>query len=137
MLKRQVLLECISALLILLFLYASLSKFLDFHSFKNEMDNQPFSNDWTPYLIWFVPCSEILTCVLLLFERTRLIGLYSFLGLMSLFTIYTIIILLNFFSYIPCSCGGVIRRLTWTQHLFLNLFYVALSIVGIILQQRK
>src|SRR6201999_871631 len=59
MFKRQVLLECISALLILLFVYASLSKFLDFHTFYHEMDNQPLPNSWTPFLVWFIPCMEV------------------------------------------------------------------------------
>jgi len=137
MFKRQVLLECISALLILLFLYTSLSKFMDFKSFVDDMNNQPFPNSWTPFLVWFVPCSEILICIALLFERTRMAGFIGSLVLMTLFTIYTIIVLLNFFTYIPCSCGGVIRRLTWNQHLVFNLFFVALSITGLILQHRK
>jgi putative oxidoreductase len=137
MFKRQILQECISALLIMLFLYASLSKFLDFHTFTGEMNNQPLPNSWTPFLVWFIPCSEILMCIALLFERTRLIGLYASLFFMSLFTIYSIIIVLNFFGRIPCSCGGVIKRLTWTQHIVLNLFFVALSICGIVLQRRK
>ncbi len=137
MFKRQILLECISALLIMLFLYASLSKFLDFHTFTGEMNNQPLPNSWTPFLVWFIPCSEILMCIALLFERTRLIGFYASLFFMSLFTIYSIIIVLNFFGRIPCSCGGVIKRLTWNQHIVLNLFFVALSISGIVLQRRK
>ncbi|SRR5258708_2298882 len=137
MFKRQVLIECISALLIMLFLYASLSKFLDFTTFIGEMNNQPLPKSWTPVLVWVIPCSEILMCIALLFERTRLLGLYASLGFMSLFTIYSIIIILNFFGRIPCSCGGVIKRLTWRQHIVLNLFFVALSIVGIILQRKK
>ncbi len=137
MFKRQILLECISALLILLFLYTSLSKFMDFKSFTDDMNNQPFPNSWTPFLVWFVPGSEILICIALLFERTRMAGFIGSLVLMTLFTIYTIIVLLNFFTYIPCSCGGVIRRLTWNQHLVFNLFFVALSITGLILQHRK
>lgn len=137
MFKRQVLIECISALLIMLFLYASLSKFLDFTTFTGEMNNQPLPNSWTPFLVWFIPCSEILMCIALLFERTRLWGFYASLGFMSLFTIYSIFIILNFFGRIPCSCGGVIKRLTWRQHIVLNLFFVALSIAGIILQRKK
>jgi putative oxidoreductase len=137
MFKRQILLECISALLIMLFLYASLSKFLDFHTFTGEMNNQPLPNSWTPFLVWFIPCSEILMCIALLFERTRLIGFYAALFFMSLFTIYSIFIILNFFGRIPCSCGGVIKRLTWRQHIVLNLFFVGLSISGIVLQRRK
>ena len=137
MFKRQILIECISALLILLFLYASMSKFMDFHTFTGEMMNQPLPHYLSRFLIWFIPITEIVLCLLLLFERTRLLGLYGSLGFMSLFTIYSIIIILNFFGRIPCSCGGVIKRLTWRQHIVFNLFFVALSISGIILQRRK
>jgi len=130
-------LECISALLILLFLYASVSKFLDFKTFFKEMNNQPLPNSWTPFLVWFIPCSEILISIALIFERTRLLGLYGSLILMGLFTIYAILILLHVFPYVPCSCGGVIKRLTWRQHLVLNLFFVSLSIIGAIAQRKK
>lgn len=135
--KRQVVLECIAALLILLFLYASVSKFLDFKRFVDEINNQPLPNSWTPFIVWGVPFLEIAISVTVTFEYTRLLGFYASLVMMLLFTIYSILILAHFFPYIPCSCGGVIRKLTWPQHLILNLFYVALSITGIILQRRK
>ena len=137
MLKRQVVLECIAALLILLFLYASVSKFLDFKRFIDEMNNQPLPNSWTPFLVWGIPCLEIAISAALLFEYTRLLALYASLVLMTSFTIYSIMIIAHFFPYVPCSCGGVIRKLTWPQHLVLNLFYVALSVLGLILQRSK
>jgi hypothetical protein len=55
---------------------------------------------------------------------------------MLAFTVYTVAILLHAFKYIPCSCGGVIRKLTWPQHLFFNLFFVGISILGIMLKKR-
>lgn len=137
MLKRQVVLECISALLILLFLYASVSKFLDFKRFIDEMNNQPLPNSWTPFLVWGIPFLEIAISAALIFEYTRLLALYASLVLMTLFTIYATLILVHFFPYVPCSCGGVIRKLTWPQHLALNLIYAALSVLGLILQRRK
>ena len=137
MFKKQVMLECISALLILLFLYASLSKFMDFKTFIGEMNNQPLPNSWTPFLVWTIPSMEIIISILVLFERTRLLGFYGALVLMGLFTIYAILILLHVFAYVPCSCGGIIKRLTWRQHLALNLFFVALSVSGVIIQRRK
>jgi putative oxidoreductase len=137
MLKRQVVLECIAALLLLLFLYASVSKFLDFKRFIDEMNNQPLPNSWTPFLVWGIPFLEIAISAALLFEYTRLLALYASLVLMTLFTIYAIMILVHFFPYVPCSCGGVIRKLTWPQHLALNLFYVALSVVGLVLQRSQ
>lgn len=137
MFKKQLLIECICALLILLFLYASVSKFLDFRRFISEMNNQPFPNSWTPFLVWAIPLLEISISITLLFEYTRRIGLYASLALMVTFTLYTGMVLFHVFSYIPCSCGGVIQKLTWPQHLLLNLFYVVLSIAGIIIHRRN
>src|SRR5260221_4555532 len=127
MFKRQVLIECISALLIMLFLYASLSKFLDFTTFIGEMNNQPLPKSWTPVLVWVIPCSEILMCIALLFERTRLLGLYASLGFMSLFTIYSIIIILNFFGRIPCSCGGGRKARPGRRNTVRNLFFFGVT----------
>ncbi|HEV2479237.1 MAG TPA: MauE/DoxX family redox-associated membrane protein [Puia sp.] len=135
--RRQILLEVIVSLYVLLFLYASLSKFLDFRTFVKELNNQPLPNSWTPFLVWAIPCSEITLSLALIFERTRMIGLYGSLVLMGLFSGYTLLVLSHAFSYIPCSCGGIIKRLTWRQHLVLNLFFMALAIAGIILQRGK
>lgn len=137
MIKRQVFLESISALLIMLFLYASISKFLDFQKFIGEMNNQPFPNFLTPFLVWAIPSLEIAIALTLIIERTRLVGLYASFVLMFLFTIYASAVLLHFFAWVPCSCGGVISKLNWRQHLVFNLFFVAISVIGIILQRRK
>jgi putative oxidoreductase len=134
--KRKIIIEIISSLLILLFLYASVSKWLAFKTFIGEMNNQPFPNWITPFLVWSIPFIEVLIVVGLIFEKTRVPALYASLFLMLAFTVYTVAILLHAFKYIPCSCGGVIRKLTWPQHLFFNLFFVGISILGIMLKKR-
>jgi hypothetical protein len=135
--KRKIIIEIISSLLILLFLYASVSKWLAFRTFIGEMNNQPFPNWMTPFLVWSIPFIEVLIAIGLIFEKTRVQSFYASLILMLAFTIYTVAILLHAFKYIPCSCGGVIRKLTWPQHLFFNLFFVGISILGIILKKRE
>ena len=100
------------------------------------MNNQPFPNWITPWLVWGIPLLEVLIVVLLIFDRTRLRGLYTSLVLMLAFTVYTVAVLLHAFKYVPCSCGGVIRKLTWPQHLFFNLFFVVISLLGIWLKKR-
>lgn len=135
--RRKIIIEIISSLLILLFLYASMSKWLAFKSFIGDMNNQPFPNWMTPWLVWSIPSLEVIIAILLIFDRTRLAGLYASLVLMGAFTVYTAAVLLHAFRYIPCSCGGVIRRLTWPQHLVFNLFFVGISVAGIILLKRS
>jgi len=84
-----------------------------------------------------IPSLELAIALALMFERTRMMGMIASLLLMTLFTIYTGSVLLHFFAYVPCSCGGVIRKLSWPQHMVFNLFFVTISAMGIILQRKK
>jgi putative oxidoreductase len=137
MIRRQLFIELIVSLLILLFLYASVSKFLDFGRHVHDMYNQPLPHFMRPILVWGVPFLEIAISIVLIFEYSRMVGLYASLILMALFTIYTGAVLMHFFPYTPCSCGGVIRKLTWGQHLVFNFFFVGLAIAGIVLQHKR
>lgn len=133
---KKISIEAIIALLILMFLYAAVSKLLSYDKFVFDMGNQPFPNWTTPLLIWGVPISELLIVVVLLFERTRKIGLWASTVLMGIFTVYIILILMKVFPYTPCSCGGVIDKLSWTQHLYFNIFFLVISIIGLILMKK-
>lgn len=135
--NKNLIIEIITALLVLLFLHTAVSKLLDLDGFARDMNNQPFPNSFTPLLIWVLPMSEIIIAGALLFEKTRTIALYASLILMSLFTIYTALVLLHVFEYIPCSCGGVVRYLSWPQHLVFNLFFTAISFWAIIKRQKN
>lgn len=132
--NKILLLICI--LLVLLFSYTAFSKWLDLRGFAYDLHNQPFPRWMGSLLVWFLPAVEILIAGLLLFERTRLAGLWCSFVLMGLFTLYTLLVLLGVFHRVPCSCGGVIKLLSWKQHLFFNLFFVGLSLWGIVLQRK-
>ncbi len=124
-------LSIICFLLILLFVYTAMSKLLDMDRFGRELRNQPFPKAWAGWLIWILPFAELLLAVLLFIDRTRFAGLIGSLLLMSLFAAYTGLVLAGLFTRIPCSCGGVIRQLSWPQHLVFNLFFVLISLLGI------
>lgn len=128
--KKHIASAC-AALLVFLFLYASLSKLADMRIFIHDMHNQPFSRPLANILIVVVPLVEIVLSAMLLFQKTIRRGFIGSLILMLLFSGYTWIILKNVFNRIPCSCGGIIRSLTWHQHLYLNLVFVAIAIAGI------
>lgn len=135
--SRKWLLEAIVLLLFILFVYAATSKLIDFKRFSFQMDSQPFDDRFTPWLVFGVPLTEFVIAAMLIFKRTLLAGLWASLILMLLFTGYIILIKLNYFGKIPCSCGGVISQLNWTQHLFFNLFFVLISIAGIVLRRKQ
>jgi putative oxidoreductase len=134
--KKETIAEICSGLIVLLFLYASLSKFTDFATFIREMHNQPFPRWVTDIFIWTIPFLEIIIASALLYWKTRLIGFISAFALMSLFTLYASLVLLNAFKYVPCSCGGIIKLLKWPAHLVLNIVYTGIAATGWI-NQRK
>jgi hypothetical protein len=130
--KKETTIQIICTLLVFLFVYAAVSKLADFTGFRADMKNQPLPRFAKPILVWAVPASELIITGLLIFDATRLAGLYASLVLMGAFTFYTAVVLMHFFEYIPCSCGGIIKNLSWGQHLVLNLFFVLISIIGIV-----
>jgi hypothetical protein len=135
--KKETTIKIICTLLVFLFVYAAISKLTDFTEFTADMNNQPLPRFLKPILVWAVPATELAIVALLIFDTTRLIGLYASLLLMAAFTFYTGVVLLHFFKYIPCSCGGIIKNLTWPQHLLLNLFFVLIAIIGIFIYPLK
>jgi hypothetical protein len=131
--KKNTFIELISALLVFLFIYAALSKLLDFDKFKYQISQSPFITNISWLVIWSIPLSEIMISIFLLFKRTRSAGLYLSFLLMLLFTGY-IFIMLKYSSYLPCSCGGVLSIMSWKQHFVFNLAFTGLSLAGILLQ---
>ncbi len=134
---RKWTLEVIVLLLFLLFVYAAGSKLADYKYFEFQMNAQPFDDKYTPYLVFGIPALEFLIGGLLIFRRTMIWGLWASLGLLLIFTGYIVLIELNYYGTRPCSCGGVIGRLTWTQHLFFNLFFIAINAIGLILTRMR
>lgn len=130
---RKWTLEAIVLLLFALFIYAAGSKLADYKLFVFQMNAQPFNDRYTPALVVGLLLAEFAVAACLVFRKTLRIGLWASLALLFMFTIYIALIKLNFYDTVPCSCGGVIALLSWTQHLFFNLFFIAINIAGIIL----
>lgn len=135
--NREKLIQGITISLILLWSYAAFSKFADLDKSRSEMLNQVFPMWMAEILYWLVPALEIGLCVLLVFTKTRLMGLYGSLILMSSFTLYIAIVMTGIFGRIPCSCGGILSNMSYGTHLIFNLFFVALALLGIIMVKRR
>jgi uncharacterized membrane protein YphA (DoxX/SURF4 family) len=128
MLRKSVL-EAISLLFILLFVYTAVSKFLDYENFRAVIGQSPLLTRLAPVLAIVVPVAEIMIALLLAIPHYRRAGLYASFAVMMLFTTY-IIVLVTLSEKVPCSCGGVISRMTWMQHLYFNIFFVLLALLG-------
>jgi hypothetical protein len=112
------------------------SKLVDYETFENQLGQSPLLSAFAGWVAPGVIIIELLIALLLIFERTRLIALFGFYSMMVLFTTY-IIIILNFTDFIPCSCGGVLEQLGWTEHLVFNVGFMGLGVVGIFIQSSK
>lgn len=132
---KELVLFIVILLIVMMWLYASSSKYFDFAGFKRDMHKQPFPTWLSDILVIILPPIEITTALMVAWQNTRRIGLVVTEVLMAAFTIYIIAIMFNFFPRVPCSCGGIIKSFTWEEHLIFNLFFVAIGIIGLLLNK--
>jgi hypothetical protein len=134
--SREIIIQMITISFILLWSYAAFSKLVDLDKSRSEMLNQVFPMWIAEILYWLVPSIEIGLCALLVFTKTRLIGLIGSLILISSFSIYIAITMTGIFGRIPCNCGGILSHMSYGTHLIFNLFFVVLALMGISLTMR-
>lgn len=132
--KRQNLILAICWLLVLLFVYAASSKLIAHDKFTVQLGQSPLLHPYAGWLSWLMPIAEIGIALALFNKRYRLIGLYLSFTLMTMFTAY-IIAITQFSDYIPCSCGGILQKMTWNQHLVFNIFFTAITAIGVFLSE--
>ena len=124
-------------LLVLLWIYAALSKLIDWDHFQWEMRNQALPTIVQTTLIYLLPPAEILVAALLIFQRTVAFGLYASTVLLALFTGYVALTLAHFFEYVPCSCGGILEHLGWGPHLAFNLLFLLMTLTALYITKKK
>jgi hypothetical protein len=133
--SKKTMAEVIAGLFILLFLYTALSKLGEFAVFRHFLRSSPLIARNAGIMAVLIPAGEILVALLLFLPATRKQGLFASLALMLVFTVYLAYMLL-FVPRLPCSCGGVISRLTWQQHLVFNIVFTVLALLGVRLHTR-
>lgn len=134
--KRIAIPEIISAVFIFLFVYTALSKIFTFHLFTQTLKETPLIGGIAPFIAIALPIIELMVSLLLLIPRTRRLGFYSTFALMLVFTLY-IGYMIVFTPQLPCTCGGVIEKMTWTQHLIFNVVFTLLALTAILLTPYK
>ena len=127
--------DVIIFLFAVLFVYAAASKLFEYQEFKAQLGKSPLILKQANWLAWAVPGVEFIISIALFIPRLQLIALYASFFLMFLFTGY-IAFILTFSPYVPCSCGGVLNSMGWTEHLIFNIAFTLLGVVGIVLHNR-
>jgi hypothetical protein len=132
---KAIMVDIICILFVILFIYAATSRLFDYDNFKAQLGRSPLlARFWN--WIWIVPTIEIVIACFLPFSKTKLFGLYASFSLMTMFTGY-IFTILQFSEFIPCSCGGVLSKMSWTAHLWFNIVFILFALTGIILQAKR
>lgn len=129
-LSKVSIIETVSFLFVILFLYTGTSKLMDFEVFKEQLSDSPILAPLASVVAWLLPFVEFIVSIILFIPKYRLIGLYASFILMILFTGY-VGVLLSFSNKLPCSCGGILSLLSWKAHLVLNIFLIVLALLGI------
>jgi len=131
--------QIISGLFALLFLYAAGNKLLDYQKFKVQIGQSPILTQYAAEIALLIPIVEIVIAILLLrsinYQKSTITALLASYSIMVMFSAY-IIVILNFAERIPCSCGGILDQMGWTTHLIFNLAFVAMAIAGVIIQYK-
>lgn len=130
--KRRLLVEIICILFVVLFVYAATSKLNDYQKFKVQLGQSPMFTAFAGWVVWLVPGIEIIISIMLATKKFRLPGLYASFSLMVMFTSY-IFVITRYSDYVPCSCGGVLEKMNWGEHLIFNISFVVLGTAGILL----
>jgi hypothetical protein len=115
--------EAICFAFILLWVYAAFSKLMTFEKFQAQLSQSPMLTSFAFWVAWMVPLIEIGLAFLLWIKSSRFIGLLASFTLMTMFSGY-IFLITRYSAFIPCSCGGILEKLSWDQHLLFNLCLV-------------
>ena len=132
----QILPVVIAALLILLFSYTAINKLMSQRGFEIALAHSPLLKNVSILVSWMIPVIEIIIVIALFFPATRRFGLLASLVLMILFTGY-IGYMIWFTPKLPCSCGGVLKHMTWREHLVFNICFTALAATGYLFEKNK
>lgn len=110
-----------------LFLYTALAKLIRPDKFWGTLNGSQLLKPFANFLTYAVPIVELILFIFLLIKSTRKKALIAGGVLMLLFTIYIGLMLSLYGNDMPCSCGGFIKELSWTAHIFFNLAFVGLA----------
>jgi len=134
--KRTFFADLIAYFFIALFLYTGIIKLTGIHLFQQQLSSSPLMASMSGIISWALPIGEILLAIVLFIPRWRLRGLYLALTLMSVFTLYVIIMLI-IDDQLSCSCGGIIENLSPKQHILFNGSCVILGLLAILITRRQ
>lgn len=111
---------------ILLFIYAAVSKIVDLEHFQIQISESPLIGAYPKSISITVIILELTIAGTLCYPKTRTTGSIGSFFMMLIFTGY-IFLIIRTSENLPCSCGGILEKLSWDQHLIFNIVCVLLA----------
>jgi hypothetical protein len=134
--KKESIVTIISCAFFILFTYTAVNKLVAYNFYLFDLKRSPILSRFAIPLSVLVPVSELIVAALIFPNKTKRIGFLGALILMATFTIYVAYVL-KFTKERPCTCGGIIRTLSWPNHLIFNIAFLILAIFGFILTKKQ
>ncbi|MEZ7926105.1 MAG: hypothetical protein QMB68_00660 [Cloacibacterium sp.] len=103
---------------------------MDFEKFQIQMTESPLLSAFAGFLPYVLIISEFIIAELLCYRITQNAGLLASFILMLFFTGYIAHMLLTS-ENLPCSCGGILEKMSWTQHLYFNIGCAVLAAIAL------
>lgn len=110
--------------------YAAFGKWADFEAFQVQIGQSVLLHDYASFLPFTLLGVELLVAVALCVPKTRLVALYSSIGILSGFTVYIYIVLYHT-QMSTCSCSGIFEKMSFETHMGFNAAFVVLGTLGV------
>ncbi|WP_231426446.1 MauE/DoxX family redox-associated membrane protein [Pedobacter sp. Leaf250] len=127
--KANILEELSINLMIIVWGYAAISKILDFKTFSQQIIRQFSPTEIGILIAYAIPCIELLIIALLIFKSTIHYGVKLSTGLIGIFTLYIGFMVFGFAGQVPCSCGGILEKMSWKVHFVFNILFLITHLI--------
>lgn len=127
---KEIIVDVAIYLFVILFMYTAASKFFTLKSFASTLAKSPLIGNFNLIVAYAIPIIEVLISLFLIVPALRKIGLYASLILMTVFTVYLAYMVFSG-DKLPCHCGGVISTMSWNQHIWFNISFMTLAVIGL------
>lgn len=130
--------KVLRGLMILFWVYVGIEKLWQLSAFHIALQQQPVISILAPILFWLLPLLEIGIGALLGLPSRRLQhwGWIASTIMITLFSIYIALGVLDVYDKKPCMCTSFLSHISWTAHLIFNLVILGLSLAGLVLNRK-
>lgn len=124
----------LALIIIITFLYDSISKVVDYKNFQLQLEYSPLLNSYSGFISYGVIITELFIVGLLIIGTTRLLGFIASFVLLMAFILY-IVFILFYAQNLPCTCIGLFDKMTWNDNLLINIGLLITAFSGILVQR--